>query len=100
MESFRSSRGESSAVAQSSVTQLCFCSLPGSLGRRLLAREHRLFLKTLLSHLSHAVEPTSFADADAQLTVVDFESHAGDLLCYYHHGPGDKNRLKNQSLSF
>lgn len=50
--------------------------------------------KTLLSHLSNALKPTSCTDSDAQLTVVDFKSHAGDLLCYYHHGPGDKNRLK------
>lgn len=53
----------------------CLYSLPGSLGH------------CLPTHLSSSFKPASFTDADAQLTVVDFESHAGDLLCYYHHGP-------------
>lgn len=43
------------------------------------------------THLSNALKPESFTEADAQLTVVDFKSHAGDLLRYYHHGPGERH---------
>lgn len=77
---FKHSGGE--WFAQSPVTQLCLCSLPGSLGH------------CPPTHLSNSFKPASFTDTDAQLTVVDFESHAGDLLCYYHHGPVEGRRTR------
>lgn len=52
-----------------------------------------LFLNPRERHwtiIASVTSAASFGDGDASLTVVYFERQAGDLLCDYHHGPGEK----------